>query len=62
MKLPQVVDKLHSLGFLIEMDDFGSGYSSLNILKDVSVDVLKLDLRFFYETKTRGVAEQLSML
>ncbi len=50
-RLIEVVDKLHSLGFLIEMDDFGSGYSSLNILKDVSVDVLKLDLRFFYGDK-----------
>ncbi len=39
--------KLHSLGFTVEMDDFGSGYSSLNILKDIDFDVIKLDMSFF---------------
>ena len=43
----QVIAKLRSLGFCIEMDDFGSGYSSLNMLKDIPVDVLKMDMRFF---------------
>jgi len=33
-------------GFIVEMDDFGSGYSSLNILKDIPLDVLKLDMKF----------------
>lgn len=42
-----MITKLQKLGFLIEMDDFGSGYSSLNMLKDVPVDILKLDLQFF---------------
>ncbi len=46
-RLSRVVDDLHRAGFLIEMDDFGSGYSSLNILKDIPVDILKLDMRFF---------------
>ncbi|MBO6303092.1 MAG: EAL domain-containing protein [Ruminiclostridium sp.] len=41
-----VLDKLHSLGYKVEMDDFGSGYSSLNVLKDLDVDVIKLDMRF----------------
>ena len=41
-----LTDRLRKLGFTILMDDFGSGYSSLNMLKEVSVDVLKLDLRF----------------
>ena len=45
--LAAVVEELHKAGFLVEMDDFGSGYSSLNILKDVPVDILKLDMRFF---------------
>lgn len=40
------VKELKEKGFTIEMDDFGSGYSSLNTLKDVPVDTLKLDLRF----------------
>lgn len=42
----KVVDELRSLGFRVLMDDFGSGYSSLNILKDINVDVLKIDTRF----------------
>lgn len=41
-----VVKELISRGFTIEIDDFGSGYSSLNTLKDVPADVLKLDMRF----------------
>ena len=40
------VTKLRAAGFVVEMDDFGSGYSSLNTLKDVPVDVLKLDMGF----------------
>lgn len=38
---------LKNLGFSILIDDFGSGYSSLNLLKDLTVDVLKLDKEFF---------------
>lgn len=44
--LNDIVRRLQSYGFTIMMDDFGSGYSSLNMLKDVSVDILKIDLRF----------------
>ncbi len=40
------LDRMHSYGYLIEMDDFGSGYSSLNVLKDLEVDVIKLDMAF----------------
>jgi len=40
------IKKLHRLGYTVEMDDFGSGYSSLNVLKDIEFDVLKLDLKF----------------
>lgn len=40
------LEKLHAQGYLAEMDDFGSGYSSLNVLKDLPIDILKLDLRF----------------
>lgn len=43
----QTITDIQKLGFLVEMDDFGSGYSSLNMLKDIPVDILKLDLRFF---------------
>ena len=40
--------ELKDRGFIIEMDDFGSGYSSLNMLKDAPVDVIKID-RFFID-------------
>ena len=45
-QLLMTVNKLRSMGFTIEMDDFGAGYSSLNTLKDVPVDILKLDIKF----------------
>ena len=41
-----VIKKFRAYGFAIKMDDFGSGYSSLNTLKDIPVDMLKLDMRF----------------
>lgn len=41
------IEKLRSYGFSVSMDDFGSGYSSLNSLKDMPLDVLKLDAEFF---------------
>ena len=44
------VNELIRLGFVVEIDDFGSGYSSLNTLKDVPASVLKLDMRFFEQT------------
>ena len=42
-----VIAQIHEVGFNCSLDDFGSGYSSLNMLKDVSVDILKLDRAFF---------------
>ena len=42
----QVVIDLRNAGFTVFMDDFGSGYSSLNMLKDVNVDVIKIDTKF----------------
>lgn len=44
--IQEAVDYLHRVGFTIMMDDFGSGYSSLNILKDINLDVLKIDMKF----------------
>lgn len=46
-KLLATVTELQKLGFKVSMDDFGSGYSSLNSLKDLSLDVIKLDRDFF---------------
>ncbi|WP_295152253.1 EAL domain-containing protein [uncultured Ruminococcus sp.] len=42
----RMMDELRKFGFIVEMDDFGSGYSSLNLLKDMPVDVLKIDMKF----------------
>ncbi len=50
-QLISVTRSLQAEGFTVEMDDFGAGYSSLNILKDVSVDILKLDIRFLAQTE-----------
>jgi diguanylate cyclase (GGDEF)-like protein len=47
----QVLSDLRSAGFIVEMDDFGSGYSSLNMLKDMPVDVLKIDMKFLSSTE-----------
>ena len=44
--LIDIVEELHGNGFIVEMDDFGSGYSSLNVLKDIPIDILKLDMKF----------------
>lgn len=48
------IGKIKEYGFHISMDDFGSGYSSLNSLKDMPLDVLKLDAGFFRGTSEDG--------
>lgn len=45
-QMVETVTKLRSHGFRVEMDDFGSGYSSLNMLTTMPFDVLKLDMKF----------------
>lgn len=49
-----VVDDVHERGFRCSMDDFGSGYSSLNVLKEIPVDVLKIDREFFMNDSARA--------
>lgn len=49
-QLINTVNKLIELGFLIEMDDFGSGYSSLNMLSELPINILKLDMSFINES------------
>ena len=44
--LLDVVSRLREIGFEIEMDDFGSGYSSLNMISAMPLDVLKMDQSF----------------
>ncbi|MGH4049846.1 MAG: putative bifunctional diguanylate cyclase/phosphodiesterase [Clostridium sp.] len=45
-----ITRRLHKIGFRLSIDDFGSGYSSLNVLKDIFIDVVKLDREFLKET------------
>jgi len=42
----ELITRLQRIGFVVEIDDFGSGYSSLNMLKDFTADVLKIDMKF----------------
>ena len=65
----QIVDKvneLRQLGFPIEMDDFGSGYSSLSMLSSLPIDTLKLDMQFirnaFKERKDTRLLEAMIQL
>lgn len=51
------VSRLRELGFVIEMDDFGSGYSSLNMLNKMPLDILKLDMKFI-QSETAKPMEQ----
>lgn len=51
--------RLRDYGFTLLMDDFGSGYSSLNMLKDITVNVLKIDMRFLSECDTPGRGENI---
>lgn len=54
-QLIEAVSTLRKAGFSVHMDDFGSGFSSLNTLKDVPVDALKLDMKFLdARNNTRG--------
>lgn len=46
----RTMQKLHDVGFKLSIDDFGSGYSSLNMLKDMPADVVKIDREFFNTT------------
>ena len=52
----QTVKKLREAGFKIEMDDFGSGYSSLNMLSVLPIDALKLDIEFIRNIETDKIA------
>lgn len=55
--LLDTVKRLRDAGFIVSMDDFGAGYSSLNSLKEMQLDVLKIDADFFrgVEAQERGL-------
>ena len=47
----KIIADLRDYGFIVEMDDFGSGYSSLNLLKDINLDVIKIDMQFLKDSE-----------
>lgn len=47
----EIISRLRRFGFMVEIDDFGSGYSSLNMLKELDADVLKIDMGFLEKTE-----------
>ena len=49
-----MIKRLHQYGYIVEMDDFGSGYSSLNVLKDIEMDIIKLDMLFLSEANNNS--------
>lgn len=59
LKQLALVNRLHDEGFDIEIDDFGKGYSSLSLLKDINADVLKIDKEFLQETENSKRSEDI---
>lgn len=55
----KIIKKIHQTGFKCSMDDFGSGYSSLNLLKDLELDTVKLDRAFFSSEKMKNEKENI---
>lgn len=65
-KVEKIINELHNNGFLCAMDDFGKGYSSLNTLKNMKVDIIKFDSLFFddseYKEREKIIIEEIVTL
>ncbi len=57
--IKDMMESFRNRGFTVLMDDFGSGYSSLNVLKDIVVDILKIDMKFLSDTAEKGRSENI---
>ncbi len=55
----ELMAKFRENGFTVLMDDFGSGYSSLNVLKDIVVDILKIDMKFLSDAEAKKRSEDI---
>ena len=55
--MAEAIRRFHELGLEVWMDDFGSGYSSLNVLKDYDFDVIKIDMQFMstFDERSRSI-------
>ncbi|MDY4067069.1 EAL domain-containing protein [Bullifex sp.] len=58
-KIIETVEILKAHGFILEMDDFGSGYSSLNMLNDMKLDILKLDTMFIQSEMSKPISRSI---
>ena len=58
-KIIETVEILKAHGFILEMDDFGSGYSSLNMLNDMKLDILKLDTKFIQSEMSKPISRSI---
>nr|WP_027870644.1 GGDEF domain-containing phosphodiesterase [[Eubacterium] cellulosolvens] len=58
-KLREVIDGFHQAGFHVWMDDFGSGYSSLNVLQKFNFDLIKFDMKFLEDFTYEGKGEKI---
>lgn len=57
-----LVDRLREYGFQVEIDDFGSGYSSLSMLKEINADVVKVDMGFLDRIDNTNMAKSRAIL
>lgn len=58
----EMIERFRKSGFQVEIDDFGSGYSSFNTLKDMDVDVLKIDMGFLRITRPERIERSMSII
>ncbi|MBQ6400576.1 MAG: EAL domain-containing protein [Clostridia bacterium] len=59
MKLDEALNRVKRSGYALWLDDFGSGYSSLNVLKDYEFDMVKIDMRFLQNLENSEKAKTL---
>ena len=61
VQIINTVSQLRERGFIVEMDDFGSGYSSLNMLNQMKMDILKLDMKFIQNEMAKPADQSILM-
>ena len=57
MLAKKAAESVKEMGFIVSMDDFGTGYSAFNILKDIEIDILKIDKSFFFNLEDNKRAQ-----
>lgn len=57
--LNELISKLHAYGVRVSIDDFGSGYSSLLLIRDIKADILKIDKSFVYKAENDAIGKKI---